>query len=182
MFDFSELKTKSKDIESWLTKELSVIRTGRATPTILDFVQVEAYGSRMAIKELANIVVEDVKTVRVEPWDANIGKSIEKAIDSSNLGLSVAPFEKGLRIIFPELTTERREQFIRVVKAKLEESRVSLRSLRDRTWKTIEDKEKAGNMGEDDKFRFKDEMQKIIDQSGKKLEELAERKETEIKA
>jgi len=181
MFNFSELKEKSEDIERWLVKELSVIRTGRATPTILDFVQVEAYGSKMAVKELANIVVEDVKTVRVEPWDASIGKSIEKAITSSNLGLSVSPFEKGLRVIFPELTAERREQFTKVVKIKLEEARVSLRNLRDKTWKTIEEKEKAGGMGEDDKFRFKDEMQKIVDDSNKKLEELAARKEAEIK-
>lgn len=181
MFDFSELKAKSKDIENWLIKELSIIRTGRATPMILDFVQVEAYGSKMAIKELANITVEDVKTVRLEPWDAGIGKSIEKAISSSNLGLSVASFDRGLRIIFPELTTERREQFIKVAKSKLEESKVSLRTLRDKIWRAIEEKEKTGGMGEDDKFRFKEEMQKIIDESGKKLEEMTAKKEVEIK-
>src|SRR3989344_3035406 len=107
MFNFSELKEKTKDVEEWLHKELSVIRTGRATPSILDFVQVEAYGQRMAIKELANIVVEDAKTVRVEPWDQSVGKGIEKAINNSNLGLSVAPFVKGLRIIFSDLTSER---------------------------------------------------------------------------
>jgi len=181
MFDFSELKEKSRGIEKWLVKELSVVRTGRATPTILDFVQVEAYGSKIAIKELANIVVEDVKTMRIEPWDINIGKSIEKAIGSSNLGLSVALFEKGLRIIFPELTAERREQFIKIVKGQLEEAKVSLRTLRDKTWKTIEEKEKAGGMGKDDKFRLKDEMQKIINESNRKLEELAAKKEAEIK-
>jgi ribosome recycling factor len=180
MFDFLELKEKSKDIENWLAKELSVVRTGRATPVILDFVQVEAYGSKMSIKELATIVVEDAKTVRVEPWDANVGKNIEKAINSSNLGLSVAPFEKGLRIIFPELTAERRSQFVKVVGQQLEEAKVSMRSLRDKTWKTIEEKEKSGGMGEDDKFRLKEEMQKIIDTSSRKLEELAERKESEI--
>ena len=181
MFDFSELEKKSQEIEKWLAKELSVIRTGRATPTILDFVQVEAYGSKMAVKELANIVVENAKTVRIEPWDANVGKSIEKAISSSNLGLSVAPFEKGLRIIFPELTAERREQFIKIAKQKLEEAKISLRNLRDKTWKAIEDKEKAGSMGEDDKFGLKDKMQKVIDLSGKKLEELAAGKEKEIR-
>jgi ribosome recycling factor len=181
MFDFSELKQKSKDIENWLIKELSVIRTGKATPVILDFVQVEAYGSKMAIKELANIVVEDAKTVRLEPWDLSVGKSIEKAINSSNLGLSVAPFEKGLRIIFPELTAERREQFIKVAKGQLEEAKVSLRNLRDKIGKTIEEKEKSGGMGEDDKFRLKEEMQKVINDTNKKLEELAEKKEREIK-
>jgi ribosome recycling factor len=181
MFDFSELKTKGKEIEGWLGKELSVIRTGRATPTILDFVQVEAYGSKMSIKELANILVEDAKTVRIEPWDLAVGKSIEKAISSSNLGLSVAPFEKGLRIIFPELTAERREQFVKAARGQLEEAKVSLRNLRDKTGKAIEEKEKAGGMGEDDKFRFKEEMQKIIDESNRKLEEMTEKKEREIK-
>lgn len=182
MFDFSELKNKSKDIENWLSKELSSIRTGRATPAILDFIQVEAYGSKMAIKELANISVEDVKTVRVEPWDMNVGKSIEKAIYSSNLGLSVAPFEKGLRVIFPELTAERREQFVKVAKNQLEEAKISLRALRDKTSKAIEEKEKQGGMGEDDKFRFKEEMQKIVDECGKRLEEMTVKKETEIKS
>jgi ribosome recycling factor len=181
MFDFTDLKTKSGEVEKWLAKELSSIRTGKATTLILDFVQVEAYGSKMAIKELANISIEDAKTIRIEPWDGAIGKSIEKAINSSNLGLSVASFEKGLRVIFPDLTSERREQFIKVARQKLEEAKVSLRALRDKTWKMIEEKEKTGGMGEDDKFRFKDEMQKIIDETNKKLEELTDRKEAEIK-
>lgn len=180
MFNFGELKENIKGVEEWLVKELSVIRTGKASPAILDFVLVEAYGSKMNVKELANIVVEDVKTVRIEPWDASVGKNIEKAINLSNLGLSVALFEKGLRIIFPDLTSERREQFVKVVKNKLEEARVSLRGLRDKTGRAIEEKEKAGGMGEDDKFRFKEEMQKLIDEAGKKLEALAERKEEEI--
>jgi ribosome recycling factor len=181
MFDFGELKEKSKEVEVWLSKELSVIRTGRANSSILDFVQVEAYGSKMSIKELANITVEDAKSVRIEPWDMTVGKSIEKAISSSNLGLSVAPFDKGLRIIFPELTAERREQFIKVVKQQFEEAKVSLRNLRDKTWKAIEEKEKAGGMGEDDKFRLKEEMQKIIDASSKNMEVMAEKKEKEIR-
>lgn len=182
MFDFSELKERSKEVENWLSKELSAIRTGRATSAILDFVQVEAYGAKMSIKELANIVTEDAKTIRVEPWDLTVGKSIEKAITTSSLGLSVSPFDKGLRIIFPELTAERREQFVKVLKGQLEEARLSLRNLRDKTGKAIEEKERAGGMGEDDKFRFKEEMQKIIDESNKKLEELADKKEREIRS
>lgn len=181
MFDFGDLKNKSKEVESWLSKEFSVIRTGRANSAILDFVQVEAYGSKMAIKELANIIVEDSRTIKIEPWDMSVGKGIEKAITTSNLGLSVAPFDKGLRVIFPELTAERREQFIKVVGQKLEEAKVSLRGLRDKTSKMIDEKEKAGGMGEDDKFRLKDEMQKIIDEGNAKLQELAEKKEKEIR-
>jgi len=164
-----------------LAKELSVIRTGRANSSILDFVEVPAYGSKMSIKELANITVEDAKTVRVEPWDMTVGKSIEKAITTSNLGLSVAAYEKGLRIIFPELTAERREQFIKVVKNQFEEAKVSVRSLRDKTSKAIDEKEKSGGMGEDDKFRLKEDMQKIIEETNKNLENLATKKEAEIK-
>lgn len=181
MFNFQEVKEKIKGVEDWLSKELSTIRTGRATPLILDFVQVEAYGQKMSIKELANITVEDVKTIRVEPWDQSVGKSIEKAIESSNLGLSMAPFEKGLRVIFPELTAERREQFVKVVKSKLEEARISLRALRDKTSKIIDDKEKEGGMGEDEKFKLKDDLQKLIDEGNKKLEELSAKKEVDIK-
>lgn len=181
MFDFSELKNKSKDLENWLSKELSSIRTGKANPAILDFVHAEAYGSKMPIKELANILVEDVRTVRVEPWDATLLKSIENAVINSNLGLSVAPFERGLRVIFPELTSERREQFIKVAKQKTEEAKISLRALRDRVGKQIEEKEKEGGMGEDDKFRLKNDMQKIIDEVVKKMDEMNQRKESEIK-
>lgn len=177
MFNFNELKVGVKGVEEWLQNELSVIRTGRASPAILDFVQVESYGSRMAVKELANIVVEDAKTVRIEPWDISVGKEIEKAINNSNLGLSLAPFEKGLRVIFPDLTSERREQFVKVVKGKLEEARVRLRGLRDKTIKSIDEKEKS----EDTRFRLKEEMQKIIDEAGKKFEALSEKKEGEIR-
>lgn len=161
-------------------KELAQVRTGRATPMILDAIQVEAYGSRMGIKELANVVTEDVRTIRVEPWDASVSKAIEKAITTSNLGLSLSPFEKGLRIIFPELTAERREQLAKLTKQKLEEARVTLRGLRDKTWNEIQEREKKGNMGEDDKFRLKDEMQKMIDEAGTKLEAVCERKIVEI--
>jgi ribosome recycling factor len=94
----------------------------------------------------------------------------------------MAPFEKGLRVIFPDLTSERREQFAKVVRNKLEEGRVSLRGLRDKTWKEIEEREKAGGMGEDDKFRLKEELQKLIDEANQKLEALAEKKEIEIKS
>lgn len=182
MFNFSELKTKSREVVDWLRKEFSSIRTGRATLSILDTVTVEAYGQRMSLRELANINIEDVRTIKIEPWDQSVLKSIEKAIISSNLGLSVTPFEKGLRVIFPELTSERREQFIKLARAKLEEAKISLRLLRDRVSKEIDEKEKAGGMGEDDKFRFKNEMQEIINQVNKELEELTQKKELEIKS
>lgn len=181
MYDFGELKKNIEGVENWLTQELSLVRTGRATPLILDSIEVEVYGSKMGIKELANIVVEDIRTIKIEPWDTSVLKAIEKSIITSNLGLSLTPFERGIRIIFPELTSERREQLIKLAKQKLEEARVSLRGFRDKAWTEIQEREKKGGMGEDDKFRFKDDMQKLVDESGKKLEVTLDRKVQEIR-
>lgn len=180
MFNFSSFKDNIKDVESWLQKELSQVRTGRAAPTILDSIHVEAYGAKLSIKELASILVEDPRTIRIEPYDKSQGKEIEKAIISSNLGLSVNAGENGLRIIFPELTSERREQLAKLVKQKLEEARVSLRSLREKIWEEIQEQEKGGGMGEDEKFKLKDDLQEMVDQVNKKLEEVTERKIEEI--
>jgi len=180
MFNWNPIKEKARGVEEWLQKEFSQIRTGRAAPAILDSVHVEAYGSRMQLRELATVMIEDPRTIRIEPWDKSQGKEIEKAIVSSNLGLSVNSDDKGLRIIFPELTSERRESLVKIAKQKLEESRISLRGLRDKTWDEIQAKEKEGGMGEDDKFRLKDDLQKIVDETNKKLDEMLEAKTDEI--
>ena len=159
---------------------MSGIRTGRATPTLLDGVQVEAYGARMPISQVASLSTEDARTLRITPWDASQTKEIERAITLANLGVSSAVDDKGLRVFFPELTSERREQLLKISKQKLEEARVALRGERDKVWSDIQAKEKDGKLSEDEKFRAKDEMQKLIDEGNKKLEELAERKEKEI--
>ena len=114
-YNFSLFDQSVRSTEEWLAHELSSIRTGRATPSILDGVSAEAYGSKMIIKEIASINIEDPKTIRVSPWDASLIKSIENAIRDSGLGLSVSPDDKGLRVIFPELTTERTTAFVKLM-------------------------------------------------------------------
>lgn len=180
LYDFSKLKTKIKEIEEWLKKEYTGVRTGMAAPALLDSVVVESYGSRMGIKELASVSIEDARSLRVSPWDSSQIVSIEKAISLANLGVSIRVDEKGLRVLFPELTTERRQSLIKIANSKLEEARVSLRSARDEVWNDIQDREKEGGMGEDDKFRLKTDMQKIVDDANKKLEEVAAKKDKEI--
>ena len=179
-FNFNPLKTKVKSIEEWLQKELASIRTGRATSAILDSVVVESYGRRVPINQLATISSVDARTLRVVPWDQTQIKNIEKAVQNANLGFSVAVDEKGVRIVFPELTTERRNGLTKLVGHKLEEARVTLRLERDRVWDEIQKEEKEGKMSEDDKFRYKSEMQKIVDDANKELGGMAERKEKEI--
>ncbi len=179
-YNFSPFKQNIKETEEWLKKEFAGIRTGRATPAILDSVKVEAYGSFMSISQLANISVEDAKSMRVNPWDASQIKAIEKAIATSDLGLSVAVDDKGVRITFPELTSERRQSLIKVAKQKLEDARIRLRSEREKIQKDIEKQEKEGKMGEDEKFRLKTELQKLLDDGNKNLDSLLEKKEKEI--
>ena len=179
-YNFTTFKEGSGATIEWLKREYSGLRTGRATPAILDTVMVEAYGSKVQINTLANINIEDSRTIRIVPWDATIAKSIESAIQQSNLGLSVATDERGLRVSFPMLTSERRTELAKVAKAKLEEARVRLRSERQKVLNDLDKKEKDGEIGEDEQTRGKNELQKMVDESNRKLEELESKKEAEI--
>jgi len=179
-FDFSNFKNKTKDVENWLVKEFSQLRTGRANLAVLDSVLVESYGSRMPINQLANVGSEDARTLRIAPWDMSLVKEIEKAIVAGNLGVSVAVDDKGIRVSFPELTTERRTGLVKLANSKLEEAKVSIRKEREAVWQDIQNKEKQGGMSEDEKFRLKNEMEKLVQDATKKFEELAEKKEKEI--
>ncbi|TSC69575.1 MAG: Ribosome recycling factor [Parcubacteria group bacterium Gr01-1014_56] len=178
--DFKPFEAQIKTIQEKLTKELSGVRTGRASPAILDSVAIESYGTRMSLAQVANVSIEDARTLRIAPWDMSNAKEIEKAITLANLGLSVGMDEKGVRVNFPELTGERRAQLLKLAKEKVEEARASLRGARDQVWSAIQKKEKEGTMSEDDKFRAKDEMQKRADAANKNFDESLARKEKEI--
>src|SRR3989338_615093 len=175
MYDFSEFKRKSEETLEWMKKEYTGIRTGRAMPSILDRVSVSSYGSSVSINQLATVSVEDPKTLRLTVWDKNAIKDIDKAIRESNLGLSVAVDGTGLRVSFPELTSDRRTMLSKVAKEKLEEARVAIRTERE---KTINNRGK--DLSEDEKFRLKADLQKLVDEMNKKLDELFTKKEAEI--
>jgi len=179
-YSFSIFERNVLAVEDHLKQEFSSIRTGRAAPVILDAITAEVYGSKMSLREIASITVEDPKTIRVSPWDATLVRAIEKGVTDSNLGLSVSVDDKGLRVIFPELTSERRVSLVKILKQKHEESRISLRQERERVKTDIEEQEKKGGMGEDDKFRYLEELQKKVDAINMRLDELAAKKEKEI--
>lgn len=179
-YDFKPFEKRIAEITDRLGKELSGVRTGRATPSILDGIHVESYGSRMPINQVANISVEDARTLRVAPWDASVSKEIEKAITVANLGLSLGVDEKGVRVFFPELTSERRTTLLKLAKEKVEEFRTALRVARDDVWSDIQKLEREGSMSEDDKFRSKDDMQKRVDAANKTFDDMLDRKEKEI--
>ena len=178
--DFSKLKAHSKETEEWLTRELAGVRTGRATPSLLDGVKPEAYGTRTPLHELASVSVEDAKTLRIIPWDKTLAKAIEKGITEADLGVGLSTDDQGLRVSFPELTSERREQLLKLAGDKTEQAKVTLRSHRTDALQALEAAEKAGGMGEDETKRLKGEIQKLIDAGNDALMKVFERKETEI--
>jgi ribosome recycling factor len=180
-YDFKTFEQKLKDIEGWLVKEYATLRTGRATVTILDRVFVDSYGARTPLNQVANIGSEDPKTLRIAPWDSSQIATIEKAIALADLGVSTVSDGKGVRVIFPELTSERRELLVRQAGKKLEEAKVSIRNARDEVKNEINDAEKDGGMGKDEKFTYMEDMQKIVDACQNKLENLLAEKEKEIK-
>ena len=181
-YDFKLFDGKMMGAREWLAREYGGLRTGRATPAILDGISVSAYGSMMPLKQVANIVIEDARTLRVTAWDASIVKDIERAIVAGDLGVGTNADSSGLRITFPELTAERREQLVKIAKHKLEESRTAIRVARDETWKDIQEKERAGEITEDDKFQLKEELQKKVDTANGELEKAFEKKEAEMGA
>ena len=177
----STLKVKVEDTREWLVKAFSSVRTGRATSAILDSIMVDSYGSKVPINQIANIGTEDARTLRIVPWSPDQIVAIEGAINTSNLGLSVSSDGKGIRIIFPELTSETREALLKLAKSKLEEAKIAIRNKRDEVWGEIQKKEREGDVSEDDKFKFKDDIQKVVDEANKGLDEMYSKKETEIK-
>ncbi len=179
-YDFSKLKANIKETEEWLARELSGVRTGRATPTLLDSVKPEAYGARTALRELASVSVEDARTLRIIPWDMSLLKALEKGIADADLGVGIATDDQGLRVSFPELTSERRLQLSKIAGDKTEQAKVTLRSHRTDALKALDTAEEAGGMGEDEIKRLKAEIQKLIDEGNDTLLKHLERKEAEI--
>jgi len=179
-YNFTPFKDKLKGAEEWLKKEFSGLRTGRATPALLDGVKVEAYGSLMPISQVASIVGEDARSLRVAPWDTTQIKALEKSLIVASLGASIVVDDKGLRVIFPELTTERRQILLKTCGQRLEEAKVSVRVEREKVWTTIQKDEKDGKINEDERFRLKNEMQKYVDETNKHLDEFFAKKEAEI--
>lgn len=171
---------KLKASVEWLQGEYSGIRSGQASPALLDRVKVEQYGAIVPLMQVGTVGVENARTLRVSIWDASGISAVEKAITDADLGVSVATDSSGLRVIFPELTSERREQITKLAKSKLEEARVRVRSTRDEAMKEVEAKKKSGEISEDEQYTKKEIIQTAVDQTNKELDALYNAKEEEL--
>lgn len=178
--DFSPLKKNINETKEWLLREMSGIRTGRASVALLDNIKPEVYGSRVPISQVASMSGEDARTIRIVPWDKSTMKAIEKAITEADLGVSAVTDDMGMRVVFPELTAERRIQLMKLANEKVETAKIALRGHRTEAIKVLDAQEKEGGMGKDEHKRLKDEVQKLIDTGNEELEATLKKKEEEI--
>lgn len=163
-----------------LHKELGTLRTGRATPQLVEDVRVNAYDSIMELKGLASIAIQDAKTIIIEPWDKGLIQAIEKAIRDSGTGLSPATDGGVIRIMLPSMTEENRLKLVKLMKEKIEDSRIALRGVREGVRDEILEKEKNKDMSEDEKFKLLDELEKLTKEFNEQISAMAEKKEDEI--
>ncbi|MFZ2190362.1 MAG: ribosome recycling factor [Candidatus Magasanikiibacteriota bacterium] len=163
-----------------LKHEITGLRTGRATPAIVEDIAVEAYGTRQPMKAVASITVQDAKTIAIEPWDKGLVQAIETAIRSSDLGMNPINDGRLVRINLPELTQERRQELIKVLHKKLEEARVSVRKIREEVRDKVQAMEKNKEISEDEKFKLQDSLEEVVKEYNDKIKMIGEEKETEV--
>ncbi len=164
----------------FLHSEMDKIRTSRATPSLVEDIQVNCFGQNFALNQLASISAPEPNQIVITPWDPSYIESIEKAIASSGLGMSSSVDKNVIRLSLPTLTQEYRQSLVKILNAKAEEGRQTLRHWREDAWNKIQQAQKEKKLTEDDKFHGKDELQKLIDEFQKKIKELIEKKEKEL--
>ncbi len=177
-----ELRLKLEKVLVDLKSDIAPFRTGRATPVLVEDLEVEAYGSRQPLKVLAAISVPEARQILIQPWDRSLLPAIEKAIQFSPLGINPIADQDTIRLALPTLTEERKRDLVKILKEKLEASRIQVRRARDEAMKAIDAEERAKTISEDEEFRKKQEVEKIVGEANKKIEETGQGKEREIMA
>ncbi len=164
----------------YLKKELAVLRTGRASKALVENLMVDYYGTKTPLFQLASINVPEARLIIVQPYDKNSIKDIEKAILGSELGLTPNLEENIIRITIPPLSEERRKELVSILHQKLEEVKTSIRNHREEAWRKIKEQESEGSLTEDEKYKAKDELDKLVKEYDDKVDEIGEAKEKEI--
>lgn len=164
----------------FLKHEIAGLRTGRASPALVEDIPVEAYGTRQPVKAVASISVADAKTLAVEPWDKSLMQAVEVAIRNSSLGLNPVNDGRMIRVILPDLTQDRRVELIKLLHQKLETARVAIRKLREDIRKSIDASEKNKEIGEDVKFKMQEHLEKMVKEYNERIQTVGADKEREI--
>lgn len=164
----------------FLQEELATLRTGRATPALVEHIRVQAYNSTLPLKEVASITVPEPQSLVVQPWDKSLLGPIERAIQESSLGIQPINDGQLIRLVMPQLTEERRRQLQKVVHQKSEEAKIAIRGLREKNMKAIKQQEHEKTMSEDQSKQEQKKLQEEIDLAIKEVETIAANKEQEV--
>lgn len=175
-----DLKQKANNTIEHLKSELASLRTGRATSALIEDLEVDYYGAKTPLKAMAAIGNPDPRTLTIQPWDKSALPAIEKAIQSSSLGINPIADRDVIRLSIPSLTEERRKELVKLLGRYVEDARITVRKEREDSLRAIDAQFKNKEIGEDDRFRQRNEIQKIVDEINKKIEEIAAAKEKEI--
>jgi ribosome recycling factor len=176
----AQLNEKMTNSVDALKRELVKIRTGRASLSLLDDITVDAYGTRMPLNQVGTLTIPESRLIVIQPWDPQMLSAIEKAILSSDLGLTPSNDGKVIRLTIPQLTEERRKDLVKQVKKITEEFRVAVRNVRREANDILKNMKKDKEISEDDMFRLQDEAQKMTDSFIKKIDEISAGKEKEV--
>ena len=178
--NINKVKPEMERVINFLIQEIAVIRTDRASPSLVENMMIDCYGQKMPLKQLATISLSGPRQILISPWDRAMILFIERTILESGLGINPVVEKDSIRLSLPPLSEEYRKDLLRTLSEKLEEARVKIRHWREEVWREVQDGFRQGKIREDDKFRAKDELQEIIDQYNEKIEEIGERKKKEI--
>src|SRR5271169_2976138 len=179
-FDLADVKRRMQGSLNTLKQELGGLRTGRASPNLVEPIHVEAYGSNMPMNQVATVSVPEPRLISIQVWDASVVKAVEKAIRDSNLGLSPSTEGQIVRIRIPEVNQERRQELVKVAHKYAEAARVAVRHVRRDGLDTVKKLEKNHEISEDDQERLANDVQKATDGTIAEIDQLLAAKEREI--
>jgi len=176
----NKIKPECDKVTAFLDRELAKIRTGRASPALIEDVVVDCFGQKFPLKQLAAISVPEARQLLVQPWDKSYVEGIVLALSKTGTGANPIVDKDAIRINLPPLTADYRQDLLRLVSEKQEEARVTVRRWREDAWNQIQAGFREGIIREDDKFRAKDDLQELLDDYSKKIEEIGEKKKKEV--
>jgi len=178
--NIEQSKSKFAKVHEHLKAELNGVRSGRATPALVEHIKVEAYGATTPLIELASINSPEPRLLVIQPWDKSIIKEVEKALQAANLGLNPVVDGVLLRLNFPALSEERRKELVKLLGTKLEDAKVSARNVREEVLKEFKELKNNGEVTEDEFFVAQKELQKLVDDCNAKIKQMGDDKEKEI--
>ncbi len=175
-----KIKPELEKVINFLEREILGIRSSRASPALVESIEVECFGQRFLLKQLASVSIPEPRQILIQPWDQSYIEGIVRALEKSGIGANPIVEKDFIRINLPPLSEEFRKDLLRLISQKEEEARRTIRRWREEVWNEIQEKYREGKIREDDKYRAKDELQDLVDEYNQKIKEIGEKKRKEI--